>query len=202
MRPAVASADAQAAPVDSSVPGPVLRPLQAAQSVEQQVLASAPDNTPAVRRPAATIVLATPSGRTAEIDLAGGPALDEYTLRLVSLKIGESAQGSAARDLNVGEIGLDQPSRSEVPAHELSIQTVQMLGISLTVGAVWWALRVSGLLASLVATLPAWRHLDPLLILPDDEEREAGWGQTDDESGRDEAAVGELLAAASTEYRR
>jgi hypothetical protein len=121
---------------------------------------------------------------------------------LVSLKIGDSAQGSAARDLNVGEIGLDQASRSEAPVHEMSIRTVHMLGISLTVGAVWWAMRISGLLASLVATLPAWRHLDPLLILPDDEKRDARWGQSDDESGRDEAAVGELLAAASTEHRR
>jgi hypothetical protein len=82
------------------------------------------------------------------------------------------------------------------PYYSRSIQTVQVLGISLTAGAVWWAVRVSGLLTSLLASLPAWRQLDLLLILPDDEQADRGWGPDDDqEAARDEEAVGNILVS-------
>ncbi len=46
-------------------------------------------------------------------------------------------------------------------------------GISLSVGAVLWALRAGGLAAALAASTPLWRHLDPLPILGRDDDEDA-----------------------------
>jgi hypothetical protein len=122
---------------------------------------------------------------------------------LVSLKLAVAEHGGVGRELGVGESGMDQASRDEAAAHELSIQTAQVLGISLTVGTVWWALRVSGLVGGLLASLPAWRQLDLLMILPDDDEHKWRWGDKDDkEALREEVAVSELLVVADQEVRR
>jgi hypothetical protein len=53
--------------------------------------------------------------------------------------------------------------------------TVKITGLALSVGAVWWALRAAGLIASLLASAPAWRHLDPLPVLGRDEEEKEPW---------------------------
>ncbi len=69
-------------------------------------------------------------------------------------------------------------------------------GLALTAGTVWWALRAGGLLTSLVVSMPAWRHADLLAVLPDDEDDEDGWDPSDDEqTARDEEAVGQMLDA-------
>jgi hypothetical protein len=66
-----------------------------------------------------------------------------------------------------------------------------------SVGFVWWALRASGLLASLLAAAPAWRHLDPLPVLGGDARRKGiDWaGARDAEAEREEEAVAPMLAA-------
>jgi len=58
-------------------------------------------------------------------------------------------------------------------------------------------LRAGGLLASLGGALPAWRHVDLLAILPDDEDVDDWDRDADDEGLRDDAAVGDVLDAAS-----
>jgi hypothetical protein len=66
----------------------------------------------------------------------------------------------------------------------------------LSVGAVWWATRAGGLLASLLATAPAWRTFDPLPIFgrTDDEEEDLySKRPTDDEAERDDRAIDDLL---------
>lgn len=45
------------------------------------------------------------------------------------------------------------------------IRAANMGGFALTAGVVTWLLRSGLLLASLVATLPAWRHFDPLPVV-------------------------------------
>ncbi|WP_230182822.1 Ig-like domain-containing protein [Aquabacterium sp. CECT 9606] len=69
---------------------------------------------------------------------------------------------------------------------------VQTSGAALSVGAVWWAARMSGLLASLMISTPAWRSIDPLPVMglgdgrgPDDEDDEHG----DDPNGMDARAA-------------
>ena len=66
-------------------------------------------------------------------------------------------------------------------------------GIALSVGVVWWASRVGGLIGSLLASMPAWRHLDPLPIVGRDEEEEQ-WDETQDaDADADELAVSMVL---------
>ena len=50
-------------------------------------------------------------------------------------------------------------------------------GMALSVGVVWWASRISGLLGSLLASAPAWRHIDPLPVVgrDDDDDEKKDW---------------------------
>jgi len=52
------------------------------------------------------------------------------------------------------------------------MSSVKITGLAFSVGAVWWAARAAGLMASLLASSPAWRHVDPLPVLGHDEEDE------------------------------
>ncbi len=71
----------------------------------------------------------------------------------------------------------------------------RMAGLSLSAGAVWWVLRAGGLLSSLLASAPAWRHLDPLPILGrSDEDENVDWGVEDAEAKRQEQAAQQVLA--------
>lgn len=75
----------------------------------------------------------------------------------------------------------------------VSVPATQITGAVLSAGTVWWALRASGLLASLMVSLPAWRHVDLLAVLPDDHDEDAWDLGDDDEAVRDEHAVGIML---------
>jgi hypothetical protein len=58
------------------------------------------------------------------------------------------------------------------------MNSVRLTGLALSVGAVWWAARAAGLVASLLASSPAWRHVDPLPVLGSDkEDDEAQWDE-------------------------
>ena len=56
----------------------------------------------------------------------------------------------------------------------------------------WWASRVSGLVGSLLASMPAWRHLDPLPIVGRDEEEE-WYDAKDSDADADELAISMVL---------
>jgi hypothetical protein len=56
--------------------------------------------------------------------------------------------------------------------NEITVSTAEAVGLSLTVGMVWWALRLGGLLASAMVSVPAWRQIDLLPILDDESERD------------------------------
>jgi hypothetical protein len=59
----------------------------------------------------------------------------------------------------------NNPEGDEFTFNETSVRALKGSGIALTVGAVWWAARAGGLIASMVATTPAWRTIDPLPVL-------------------------------------
>ena len=83
---------------------------------------------------------------------------------------------------------------------QIVLNSTKLSGVALSVGAVWWATRAGGLLASLVASAPAWRNIDPLPIFgaTTDEEDELYPEQSKDgEAERDDRAAGNLLDAAS-----
>jgi hypothetical protein len=111
-------------------------------------------------------------------------------------------------DLPLEPLGLGEPRRAGRGAQDaaladtdesaedrlmLTTEAAQAASVVLTAGSVWWALRAGGLVASLMGALPAWRHVDLLAVLPDDEEGEAWDRDADEEAVRDELAVGRLL---------
>ncbi len=49
--------------------------------------------------------------------------------------------------------------------HVLVARITAVTGTTLSVGFIVWALRSGALLASFMATMPAWRHFDPLPVL-------------------------------------
>ncbi|WP_374590204.1 DUF4347 domain-containing protein [Aquabacterium sp.] len=65
--------------------------------------------------------------------------------------------------------------------------SVKSGGVAVSVGMVWWATRLSGLVTGLMASTPAWRSLDPLPILggtaDESDDDDQGFGPT--ESGED-----------------
>ena len=78
---------------------------------------------------------------------------------------------------------------------EVVMESVRMGGIVLSVGVVWWASRVSGLIGSLLSSVPAWRHLDPLPIVGKDEDKdEEQWYEPEDaDADADELAISMVL---------
>jgi hypothetical protein len=58
------------------------------------------------------------------------------------------------------------------PAIGLTRSAKYSTGLGLSVGAIWWTARVSGLVTSALISTPAWRSLDPLPVLtsPDDQD--------------------------------
>ena len=47
----------------------------------------------------------------------------------------------------------------------VDVKMAQAGGAALSAGAVWWAARTSGLLASMAISAPVWRGIDPLPVL-------------------------------------
>jgi len=124
-----------------------------------------------------------------ELDLGqDNPDQVVETLALVEpRRAGRSSESSGLAD------------EGEAPSQELTLATdaAQAAGAVLTAGSVWWALRAGGLVTSLLGSLPTWRHVDLLAVLPDDDGAE-GWNRdADDEAERDEMAFDRLLSGAS-----
>jgi len=79
---------------------------------------------------------------------------------------------------------------------QLVLQAVELSGMALSVGVVWWATRAGGLVASLLMAAPAWRSFDPLPVLGPQDEDESGWGgEVDDEMLRDEMGAADVFDA-------
>jgi hypothetical protein len=79
------------------------------------------------------------------------------------------------------------PDADEERLHiELVLDSVRMTGIAMSVGAVWWAARAAGIVASVLASSPAWRHVDPLPVLGRDEEEEEEIEEEQDKEKKDD----------------
>jgi hypothetical protein len=63
---------------------------------------------------------------------------------------------------------------------EVVLNSVRISGLAISVGAVWWAARAAGLIASLLTVTPAWRHVDPLPVLGRDEEENEKWDEAEE----------------------
>jgi hypothetical protein len=86
---------------------------------------------------------------------------------------------------------LDEGAYADV---RVVLQSVELTGVALSVGAVWWASRAGGLVASLLMAAPAWRTFDPLPVLGPEDKDDRDWGgDVDDEMARDEEGVADLF---------
>ena len=132
------------------------------------------------------------------LDLSLNITAQEYLLRMAfapdadALLLPDRAglRSGLAAPLVIADVDApgDRASSSLVAA-----EVSRAAGIALSAGSVWWALRAGGLLASLLGVLPAWRHVDLLAVLPDEEDEDE-WDRADDnEAARDEHAVGRML---------
>ena len=82
------------------------------------------------------------------------------------------------------DLDLSEEERQRI---EVVLNSVRITGLALSVGAVWWAARAAGLVASLLASTPAWRHVDPLPVLGRDEDEEEVWDESaEDKDKKDE----------------
>jgi hypothetical protein len=62
-------------------------------------------------------------------------------------------------------VSLEQAVDVAQEHHELVARVAAVTGTTLSVGFVAWALRSGAILASCLATMPAWRHFDPLPVV-------------------------------------
>jgi hypothetical protein len=95
--------------------------------------------------------------------------------------------------VELGKIALQEPDGDRLI--KLDLNSIRMTSLALSVGAIWWATRATGLIASLLSSLPAWRNFDPLPVLgrnEDDEEDE--WAKAHDAEIDEEMAEEERLA--------
>jgi VCBS repeat-containing protein len=91
-------------------------------------------------------------------------------------------QPSRPADWNVAQ-AFDQNFQDQAQEQlQLMLDSVKFGGMALSVGVVWWASRVSAMLGSLLASTPAWRHIDPLPVLNDsgEEKDRQRWLEPDD----------------------
>jgi hypothetical protein len=89
--------------------------------------------------------------------------------------------------LPVRHDALDNPEDEERRTIEVILSSVRITGLAFSVGAVWWAARAAGLIASLLASSPAWRHVDPLPVLGrDDEDEEEADAVEEDQDRKDD----------------
>ena len=82
---------------------------------------------------------------------------------------------------------LDRTDFGDMPDEQFfSLESgLQLSGVALSAGFVSWAIRGAGLFASLLTSLPAWRHMDPLPILKKKDEKEKDSAHREDDDRHD-----------------
>jgi hypothetical protein len=129
------------------------------------------------------------------------PSIDpEVQLLLVPTEL--SFTGSTPVDWVVAS-AFDESAKEQIRSElEVLFDSVKFGGMALSVGVVWWASRIGGLLGTLIASTPAWRHIDPLPVLARDDEREdKPWYQPDRDADANELAVSLVLEGSRSAAR-
>ncbi len=88
-----------------------------------------------------------------------------------------------------------EPESQQAKTYHVVLETVQIGGVAITLGLMFYALRAGGLVAAMLTALPAWSSIDPLVILHKDRKDNGNdWGDEGlTEIDLDEAAMGEIL---------
>jgi hypothetical protein len=102
-------------------------------------------------------------------------AFGGQTLEKTSTGLSEAFRTS----LGVVEEDLRRATDMSESSLKFAVGVTNLGGVSLTAGVIAWLLRSGALLASLAATLPAWRHFDPLpVVLTSDRTRRRSTADT------------------------
>jgi len=143
----------------------------------------------------ATPVTRLPSGTVLQ-DKVGVPVMGMPTVRAESETIDTKPLRSEIevapiraemQVLPMRQETFENPDDEERRDIEVILSSVRITGLAFSVGAVWWAARAAGLVASLLASSPAWRHVDPLPVLGrDDEEEEEHDAVEEDQERKDD----------------
>ena len=64
--------------------------------------------------------------------------------------------GSSQADWSITSAFSDDTTLKHKEQMSVLLDSAQMGGVALSVGVVWWASRVTGVIGSLLASLPAW----------------------------------------------
>jgi hypothetical protein len=107
-------------------------------------------------------------------------------------------EGSAQADWSISTAFNDETMTQRKEAISVLLDSAQMGGVALSVGVVWWASRLAGVVGSLMASIPAWRQLDPLPVIGrGDDAEDAEWhhDQDDLDADADELAISMFLDA-------
>jgi hypothetical protein len=168
---------------------------------------------PGVANPTATSFLRTPSGgpgiESAQDFVETAPAGPRVQVAVATPEPAVAAATELPSARGIGDVIQTQQSGSRIDVEpvraemqvlpvrhslgfedeetrgvQIALDSIRISGLALSVGAVWWAARAASLVASLLASTPAWRHVDPLPVLGRDEEDEE-LEAADDESAED-----------------
>jgi hypothetical protein len=116
---------------------------------------------------------------------------------LLALPANLTYQPSVPVDWGVQPAFPDSGEETERNQIEVLLEQVELGGMALSVGVVWWASRISGLLGTLLTSTPAWRHIDPLPVVGRDENEEKEWYDQDDrEADANELAIADVFEGA------
>jgi Cadherin-like/Bacterial Ig domain len=127
-----------------------------------------------------------------------GPHIDPTLELLAAAPANLEYQPSVPADWTAGPAF---PDNADTPRDRIDVllEQVEMGGMALSVGVVWWASRISGLLGSLLASAPAWRHIDPLPVVGRDEDEEKKWYDPEDRDAEaNELAIDDVFENART----
>ncbi len=140
------------------------------------------------------VVLARPVRAAALLDLRAGVAPSDGFVEAERIPT-----NLPKMDFAINAVRHDEASRS----FDVALDSARITGMALSVGAVWWAARAGGLLASLLASTPAWRHVDPLPVLGrDEDEPEIEWNNEADTVREDERSEAEVFDEARAAANR
>ena len=133
---------------------------------------------------------------------AAGPHIDPTLQLLAAAPANLEYLPSVPADWSVRS-AFPEPEDAPKDRIDVLLEQVQLGGMALSVGVVWWASRVSGLLGSLLASAPAWRHIDPLPVVGRDEDEEKKWYDPDDrDADANELAIANVLEGAQAQHGR
>jgi hypothetical protein len=125
-----------------------------------------------------------------------GPSIDPTLQLFAALPAPLEFLPTVPSDWNVQVAFPEADSGPREPVQVL-MEQVRLGGMALSVGVVWWATRISGLLGSLLASSPAWRHIDPLPVVGRDEDDEKKWYDPNDrDADANELAIADVFEGA------